>query len=132
MATATLQESATKPHANGRPEKLRTNDPSLAFNMPAGSMTLDEFRQWTYAADFPRNAAIAFIAGEIFIDMSPERIDSHASVKVEIYIVLGSLVRKKRKGRIFFEDVSLLADLFLYSRNIFACRKSIVNFAQAG
>src|SRR5262249_2258249 len=71
--------------------------------MPAGSMTLDEFRQWTYADDFPKNAAIAYLDGEIFIDMSPERIDSHSSPRFEIYVTLGSLVRKKRKGRMFFD-----------------------------
>ena len=47
-------------------------------------MTLDEFRRWTYADDFPKNAAIAYIAGDI-IDMSPERIDSHASPKLKSY-----------------------------------------------
>ena len=103
MTTATLTKPVAKLHANGRPLRRSTDDQSTAFFMPAGSMTLDEFRQWTYADDFPKNAAIAYIAGEIFIDMSPERIDSHASPKVEIYITLGSLVRKKRKGRIFFD-----------------------------
>lgn len=103
MTTATARKRVSKVQANGRAFEPLEEDQSTAFFMPAGSMTLDEFRQWTYADDFPRNAAIAYLGGEIFIDMSPERIDSHASPKVELFIVLGSLVRKKKKGRIFFD-----------------------------
>ena len=79
-----------------------------SFFMPAGSMTLDEFRRWTWSDEFPTLAEIAYIGKEIFIDMSPERIDSHGSPKVEIYTTLGTFVRKRKKGRIFFDRTRIV------------------------
>ncbi len=87
------------------------DDDSTAFFMPAGAMTLARFRKWTASPDFPENGKIAYLGKEIFINMSPERIDSHSSPKVEIYTVLGSFVRKKKKGRIFFDRTRIVHKL---------------------
>ncbi len=109
MATATLKEREPRTKLSQRPRIDALDfDRSEAFFMPAGSMTLKEFRQWTYSDDFPRTGVIAYIGKEIFIDMSPERIDSHGSPKVEIYTTLGSLIRKKKKGRIFFDRTRIV------------------------
>ncbi len=86
----------------------RPDDDSSAVIMPTGAMTLAQFRRWTASFDFPENGNIAYLGKEIFIDMSPERIDSHASPKVEIYTVLGTLIRKKKKGRIFFDRTRIV------------------------
>jgi Uma2 family endonuclease len=104
MATATLKKRRHKPKTPALdPVEELEEDRSASFFMPAGSMTLDDFRRWTSADDFPENGKIAYIGKEIFIDMSPERIDSHGSVKVEAYTVVGALVRKKKKGQLFFD-----------------------------
>ena len=71
--------------------------------MPAGSMSLNEFRQWTYSDAFPKTGLIAFIGKEIFIDMSPERLRSHGSVKTEVCTVVNTLVRKKKSGKFYFD-----------------------------
>ena len=83
-------------------------DRSVSFCMPAGSMTLAEFRQWTYSDDFPEFARIAWVGNEIFIDMSAELLVSHGSVKVAVYGVVGTLVRRARGGRIFFSGTRLV------------------------
>ena len=109
MATATLKK---RPHkakvSTPRLTDLLEEDRSASFFMPAGPMTLDDFRQWTYQEDFPESGKIAYIGTEIFIDMSPERIDSHGSVKTEVFTVIGSIVRKKKKGRIFFDRTRIV------------------------
>ena len=107
MATGTLEQPR---RANKTRTPLVRDDlgADAAFFMPAGSMTLEEFRQWTYSDEFPERGKIAFIGKEIFIDMSPERIDSHGSPKFEIFTVLGSLVRKKKKGRMFFDRTRMV------------------------
>jgi Uma2 family endonuclease len=109
MATATLKKSPPRPQISvPRRVKQAAVHPSQAFFMPAGSMTLAEFRQWTYSDDFPTTGDIAYIGKEIFIDMSPERIDSHGSPKVEIFTTLGSFIRKKKKGRVFFDRTRIV------------------------
>src|ERR1700722_17397659 len=71
MATATLKKRPRKSKAPAldQAESLE-EDRSASFFMPAGSMTLDDFRKWTSADDFPENGKIAYIGQEIFIDMS--------------------------------------------------------------
>ena len=74
MATATVKKRPKKPKVS-LPQFCEDleEDRSASFFMPAGPMTLADFRQWTSADDFPENGKIAYIGKEIFIDMSPER-----------------------------------------------------------
>lgn len=95
--------------------------------MPAGSMSLDEFRQWTYADDFPKTGLIAYIGKEIFIDMSPERLRSHGSVKSEVCTVVNSLVRKKKSGKFYCDRArisNVAADVSNEPDGLFATFKS--------
>src|ERR1051325_3661647 len=104
MTTATLTrprrkaKSPTPPHRNGFLE----NETS-AFFMPVGSMTLAEFRRWTHSDDFPATGLIAYIGKEIFIDMSPERILSHGSVKTAVCGTVITLNRKKKSGKFYLD-----------------------------
>ncbi len=109
MTTAASKERPPRPQISvSRRVKQVVVHPAPAFYMPAGSMTLAEFRQWTYSDDFPTSGEIAYIGKEIFIDMSPERIDSHASPRFEIYTTLGPLVRKKNNGRMYFDRTRIV------------------------
>jgi len=76
----------------------------LYFYMPA-HMSLAEFREWSYSDSFPETGLISYLGKEIFIDMSPERIDSHNAVKVEVCGTVFGIVRKTKKGRVFFDGV---------------------------
>src|SRR5262245_41594618 len=112
MATATLtkRRPKTRPAIPTRAQEnlnnntLEEDDLSTAFYMPAGSMTLDEFRQWTYSDEFPTTGLITYLGEEIFFDMSPERIVSHGSVKVAVCGVIANLGGKKRRGRLFIDS----------------------------
>src|SRR5438045_1254629 len=66
MATATLRNRRKKtdtcpPIVDDELEE------SSAFFMPAGSMSLSEFREWTYSDRFPKTGLIAYIGKEIFV-----------------------------------------------------------------
>jgi Uma2 family endonuclease len=74
-----------------------------SFFMPAGSMSLSEFRQWTYSDKFPKTGLIAYIGKEIFVDMSPERIVSHGSVKTAICRVIMNLTNRKPRGKFYMD-----------------------------
>jgi Uma2 family endonuclease len=109
MATAALRKRRNEPKVQA-PVRLDVldGDGSEAFFMPAGSMSLDEFRQWTYSDEFPETGKIAYIGKEIFIDMSPERIDCHGAVKVEVGATIYGLVRKKKRGRVFLDRTRIV------------------------
>jgi Uma2 family endonuclease len=110
MATTTLE----KPTRKAKPAATRTPvfevEPSASFCMPTGSMTLDEFRQWTYSDDFPQTGLIAYLGKEIFVDMSPERLKSHGSVKSEVCTVVHSIVRRKKSGK-FYSDSARITNV---------------------
>ncbi len=46
--------------------------------------SLADFRQWLRADDFPERGRIDYIAGQIEVDMSPEDLYTHGSLKTEI------------------------------------------------
>jgi Uma2 family endonuclease len=105
MATANLMKrprQKTRPRITPR-ERVIAFDGTPAFSMPAGSMSLAEFRQWTYADDFPTTGLIAYLGKEIFIDMSPERLRSHGGVKTEVCRVVNDLVHKKQSGKFYLD-----------------------------
>jgi Uma2 family endonuclease len=104
MATRSLvKKPATKP-AKPSPNGSFVNG-GWPVLIPAGVGTLDGFRKWTSSPDFPETGKIAYFGGEIFIDMSPERIDSHNAVKTEIARILGNLVVEQELGEFFADGV---------------------------
>lgn len=80
-----------------------------AVRLPVSACTLEGFRAWTRSADYPTFGQISFINQELFIDMSPERLDSHNKVKTEITRVLANLVVEGDSGN-FYSDRTLLVN----------------------
>lgn len=78
--------------------------------IPPSARDFEGFRNWTYDPDFPDRGDIFYLAGDIYIDMSPEKLDTHNFVKTEAYLVLGGLVRQHDLGH-FFTDGARLANL---------------------
>ncbi|MBI4605623.1 MAG: Uma2 family endonuclease [Planctomycetes bacterium] len=77
------------------------------IRIPARLTTLAAFRRWTRSDDFPEEGDIAFLGGEIWIDMSPEDVFAHNQVKHEIGLILGSLAKAHRLGRYFPDGIRL-------------------------
>src|SRR5688500_16922102 len=72
---------------------------TLHVTVPKTAGTLAGFRQWAASDEFPESGKISYLAGELFIDLSPETFDSHNQVKAEINGALSGLVRKLDMGK---------------------------------
>jgi Uma2 family endonuclease len=79
------------------------------LRIPASALTLSGFRAWAKSDDFPERGRISFIDPEIFVDMSPEELQTHGKVKLAITLVLGSLVQKRDLGE-FYPDRTLVTN----------------------
>ncbi len=80
---------------------MATVDYSSAFPaivVPPTAVTLDGFRAWAHSDSFPECARITFASGRLFIEMSPERYETHLKIKEVISRVLGSLVHELDLG----------------------------------
>lgn len=77
--------------------------------LPASAATLSGFRQWALSDDFPDVGRITYCRGELLVDMSPQRLDSHSKIKVEIYRVFAELARGSRLGTLY-DDGTLLSN----------------------
>jgi Uma2 family endonuclease len=77
--------------------------------LPASAATLAGFRRWVLSDDYPDIGQVTFCQGELLVDMSPQRLDSHSKVKAEIYRALGNLLRQPRLGTLY-DDRTLLSN----------------------
>src|SRR4051812_13315606 len=71
--------------------------------VPPSAHTLAGFRTWAKSDDFPERGRISFLDREIFIDMSPEELETHLQVKTEIGYVLVGLNKRTKLGE-FYAD----------------------------
>ncbi len=67
--------------------------------------SLAEFRAWVFSDDFPERGRIDYIGGRIEVDMSPENVFFHGSVKTEVVRVLGNIVQSAGGGYLFSDQM---------------------------
>jgi len=110
MSTALV--SATPETAAGQPTRPATFAVVLfgrEIIVPASAQSLEGFRAWTLSAAFPERGTFAFLDGEVFLDMSPEELETHNKVKTEIGRILVTLNKKIKLGS-FYSDGALLTN----------------------
>jgi len=73
--------------------------------VPASALTLAGFRAWAKSDDFPERGRISFLDQELYIDMSPEEIETHNKVKAEAGRVLLNLNKKVKLGEFYADGV---------------------------
>lgn len=105
MATALLAEPAHDSQRLVRPKRQADR----AVLIPASAHTWEGFRAWAKSDEFPTHGHIAYLGGEISIDMSPERLGKHNAAKSELTHVLYQLIRANDLGR-FLSDRMLLSN----------------------
>lgn len=66
--------------------------------IPANFTDLESFRQWVRSDEFPERGRIDWIDGEVQIDMSPENLNTHATLKTAFVRTLGDLVEDSNLG----------------------------------
>src|SRR5208283_5933506 len=83
---------------------------SGAVELPSGALaSLDGFRAWAVSHDYPERGHVSFLNGEIYIDMSPEEIETHNKVKAAIASALFALNETRALGE-FYPDGTLLTN----------------------
>lgn len=90
-------------------------------------LTLDSlaaFRAWAVSDEFPEQGRVDYLGGRIEVDMSPEDLHTHGKLKVELFIVLGTRIRRLRLGELYCDrarvscpeaDLSVEPDLVFVS-----------------
>ena len=78
------------------------------IRVPVRACTLAGFRAWCVSDEFPQQGQIFFLNGEIYIDMSPERLNSHNEVKTELTRVIGNLVVEDDLGKMYSDGTRIV------------------------
>jgi len=76
--------------------------------VPPNIRTLEGFRAWATADDFPERVRVTFLDGEVYIDMSNEEINTHVALKTRVIVTLGSLVDMLKLGKFYGDGVLLV------------------------
>ncbi len=76
------------------------SDP-LSLQMPVSAATLSGFRAWALSAEFPERGRISFLDGYLFIDMSPEELETHNAVKTAVTSRIYFLTDEMESGRLY-------------------------------
>ena len=84
------------------------------FEVPMDIGTLGDFRRWALSDDYPERGRMDYLGGRIEVDMSPEDLFTHGTVKTELVVILGQRVKKSVPGSLFTDSArvsSVEADL---------------------
>ena len=71
--------------------------------VPLTLRSLADFRRWAQSAEFPQAGRIDYVAGRIEVDMSPEDLFCHGTLKGEIHGVLHRRVKRGQLGHLFID-----------------------------
>jgi Uma2 family endonuclease len=93
------------PAVAAHPLTLVTNDWTL--EIPPTAFTMEGFREWATADDFPERVKVTFLQGEIFIDMSTEDMEDHVNPKTEITTALVVLCKQLKIGKVYGDGLLL-------------------------
>lgn len=63
------------------------------------------FRAWVTSEQYPEGIRASWIDGEVFVEMSPESIDSHNKVKAAITAALQRLADEEELGEVYADGV---------------------------
>ncbi len=71
------------------------------LEIPLNLEGLAAFRRWALSDEFPEEGRIDFIEGHIEVEMSPEDLFTHGTVKTEFVVVLGQRAKMAVPGDLF-------------------------------
>ncbi len=75
------------------------------LHIPRGVNTLAGFRDWVLSEDFPEKVRATFVDQEVYLDMTMEELETHASVKAETSRVLMNENVKLDRGKFYLDGV---------------------------
>jgi Uma2 family endonuclease len=75
------------------------------LRVPVSAFDIAGFRAWATSDDFPEGVRATWVEGEVFVEMSPEAIDTHNKVKVEMTAVIAQLVKEGNLGEVYGDGI---------------------------
>jgi len=75
--------------------------------IPAEAGEFSAFRCWTFSTDFPESGRIDYLQGTIEVDMSPEELQTHGSLKGRLYAYIDRVVTEANLGQVFVDSTRL-------------------------
>ncbi len=75
-----------------------------ALEIPPTAVLLEGFREWSRSDGFPETGRIDYLAGEVEIEMSPEDLYTHGTVKTAIVAELFARIARPSKGFVFADS----------------------------
>ncbi|HEX7375844.1 MAG TPA: Uma2 family endonuclease [Pirellulales bacterium] len=78
------------------------------FYVPHTAFELEGFRDWVHSDWFPEKVKATFIDGSIEVDVSPEELESHGKLKVELVAELRRLGKRERLGDVFTDSSTVV------------------------
>jgi Uma2 family endonuclease len=109
MKTARMP-SAARSTPVAKPGPMALNVRGHTIRIPAKAWTLEGFRSWAKSDTFPDIGQFSYIGGEVLIDMSPEEIDTHNSVKSQVSYAIVNINNHEDLG-MFLADRMLVTNL---------------------
>jgi Uma2 family endonuclease len=94
---------------SGQPATLGLDADLSIVQVPAAAATLEGFRSWATSNQFPERGQVSFINHKIWIDMSPEEVETHNKVKTAVTATIANLNAQLDLGE-FFADRTLLTN----------------------
>jgi len=77
------------------------------LQIPASALDHEGLRRWATSDAFPENVRVAFIDGEVLLDLSREELETHNKLKRCITAVVGQLVDDRELGEVFADGAFL-------------------------
>jgi Uma2 family endonuclease len=77
--------------------------PKNHCSIPAAAFDLAGFRAWALSPAFPQTGRIDFLAGDLEVDMSPEDLYTHGTIKAELGAQLQILISHSSLGSVFVD-----------------------------
>jgi Uma2 family endonuclease len=75
----------------------------VPFRIPASAWDLEGFRRWARSGSFPDWGRIDYVAGDLEVDMSPEDLHTHGTVKAEIGTELQIRIGRPGLGDVYID-----------------------------
>ena len=87
------------------------------LEIPLSLTNLSDFRRWALSDDFPDRGRIDYIAGKIEVDMTPENLFAHGTLKTEFAAALLRRAKELRLGHVFVDSTRISSAAALPRRN---------------
>jgi Uma2 family endonuclease len=82
----------------------RVNVPDdRALRIPRTARRLEGFRAWALSDRFPQTGRVDYLGGEVDVDMSPEDLQTHGTLKAALAAELFLLIAKPQSGYVFVD-----------------------------